>query len=125
MALDEAMRLRINGKLEELLGHDEAAALMNELRDDDRIDSRFDRIDDRFDRIDERFERLESRLADRFDRIDERFAMFELRMTDKVELAVAQARAETAREGRFALLTSFGLVTAVATAVLSAIGFFS
>lgn len=35
MALDEAMRLRIHGKLEELLGHDEAAALMNELRPDE------------------------------------------------------------------------------------------
>jgi hypothetical protein len=31
MALDEAMRHRIHGQLEELLGHEEAAALMAEL----------------------------------------------------------------------------------------------
>ena len=38
MAIDEAMRHRIHGRLDELLGHEEAAAIMGALTDMDRLE---------------------------------------------------------------------------------------
>lgn len=38
MAIDEAMRHRIHGRLDELLGHEEAAAFMSALTDMDRLE---------------------------------------------------------------------------------------
>lgn len=101
MAIDEAMRFRIHGRFEELLGADEAAALMSVLP----LEEMATRAD---------LHRLEERIDRRFDAL-----------TTTIELAVERARAETSREARFALLASFGVVAAAASAVLSAIGFFS
>ena len=118
MAMDEAMRHRVHGKLEQLLDSDEAAAVMSVLPTVDvatKADIRAleERFDQRFAQIDQRFEYFQRWL-------DERFGRFETTL----ELAVAQARAETSREVRLALRASFGVIAAAASAVLSAIGFF-
>ena len=114
MAMDEAMRHRVHGKLEQLLDSDEAAAVMSVLPTVDvatKADIRA--LEERFAQIDQRFEYFQRWL-------DERFGRFETTL----ELAVAQARAETSREVRLALLASFGVIAAAASAVLSAIDFF-
>ena len=148
MALDEAMRHRIHGRLEELLGTDEAAALMSALPSEDRLAQRIDRLgeqlvqridgveqrlDTKIDGVEQRLEakidgveqRLEAKIDGVEQRLDTKIDGVEERLTLRIDVAVERARAETSREARHALLASFGVLAAVATAVLSAIGFFS
>ena len=150
MAIDEAMRHRIHGRLGELLGHDEAAALMSALPLDDRLDRWGDRLSAQMPAMDERLTRqmtamderltrqmtamderltarmtaMDERLGHRIDALDVKIDGVEERLSLKIDVAVERARAETSREARFALLASFGVIAAAASAVLSAIGFF-
>lgn len=48
MAIDEAMRYRIHERLEALLGHEEAAAVMGSLMDTD-LEARLDRLEHNLD----------------------------------------------------------------------------
>jgi ribosomal protein L9 len=74
MSTAEQERHDLHGKLEAVLGRDEAATLMSYLppvgwadvatkHDLARFEDRFDRLEDRFDRLECRVDRLEERMA--------------------------------------------------------------
>lgn len=92
MVFDDRSRHELYRRLEEVLGLEAAATLIEHLPPvgwadvatkgdlaglEQRLELRFDRIDDRFSRIDDRFGRIDdrfSRLDDRFAQIDDRFS---------------------------------------------------
>ncbi len=109
MAITDSSRHKLHGRLDEVLGPEEASTLMEHLppvgwadvatrrdldmqigrlseRTDHRfalVDTRFDQVDARFDQVDARFDRLDERLDQmdsRMDRMDERFDGIDARL---------------------------------------------
>jgi predicted nuclease with TOPRIM domain len=111
VAITESSRHKLHGRLDEVLGQEEAATLMEHLppvgwadvatrRDLDHssemlraemtqgfaaVDHRLALVDARFDQMDERFDRMDARLDrmdGRFDRMDGRFDRMDERFVD-------------------------------------------
>ncbi|MCB0962622.1 MAG: hypothetical protein KDA98_04855 [Acidimicrobiales bacterium] len=117
MTTTERQRLDLHHRLDEALGPDHAATLMDSLspipwtelatKEDladlraeldlrfDRVDLRFEQIDLRFDQIDARFDQIDAR----FERIDARFDQVDGRLTlidGRFEVEMALLRGELA-----------------------------
>jgi predicted nuclease with TOPRIM domain len=126
MSTAEQQRHDLHGKLEGVLGRDEAATLMSYLppvgwsdvatKHDlgglegrfDRLEGRFDRLEGRFDRLEGRFDRLEVRMDSQFQRVDDE---------------LVRLRGEVAVQGRMFMLTTAGSILTTATLAFAAARF--
>jgi hypothetical protein len=128
MPVDERSRHQLFRRLDEVLGPDQAATLIDHLppvgwadvateRDLDalelRLDQRFALIDKRFD---ERFDHLSGSFEARFDRVDERFGWMDDNFGQRLEAAKQELIGLFHRELNAQTKTVvFGMVTIVLT----------
>jgi hypothetical protein len=119
MSTAEQQRHDLHGKLEGVLGRDEAATLMSYLppvgwsdvatkHDLGGLEGRFDRLEGRFDRLEGRFDRLEVRMDSQFQRVDDE---------------LVRLRGEVAVQGRMFMLTTAGSILTTATLAFAAARF--
>jgi hypothetical protein len=119
MSTAEQERHDLHGKLEAVLGRDEAATLMSYLppvgwadvatkHDLGLLGHRFDGLEGRLDRLEGRFDRLE----DRFDRLEERMAR-----------ELGMLRTEIAVQGRMFMLTTAASILTTASLAFAAARF--
>ncbi len=135
MPVDERSRHQLFRRLDEVLGPDQTATLIDHLppvgwadvatkRDLDalelRLDQRFALIDERFDHMagsfDERFDHLSGSVEARFDRVDERFGLMDDNFGQRLEAAKQELIGLFHRELNAQTKTVvFGMVTIVLT----------
>jgi transposase len=120
--IDEAMRHRLHGRFEELLGADEASAVMTALRfeglatseDLNRLDTKIDRLDGR---VDARMGRIEADLS----ALRADLARLDQRLDTVAAKIVAELRGESvSRPTLFAILGTMLTTALVIAAVMQA-----
>jgi len=139
MVVDERSRHELYRRLEEVLGPEAAATLIEHLPPvgwadvatkgdlavlEERMDLRFARVDDRLDhmeqRFDARFDHFEQKYDERFDHIEQKFGArfdhIEHQFDERIKGSVSELRASFEHELRGQTTTMvFGLVSVVLT----------
>ena len=121
MALDEAMRHRIHGRLEELLGTDEAAALMAELSSQDRLLTRIDRLETKLDSVEQRLDAKIDGVEERLDaKIDHVHTMLVLQIKESTANVASELRTEMNSMMRMTLQWMTGSILAAGSLGIAA-----